>query len=59
MYNDGIAVLGYFELCDFGAKGQGCIQSLTSNILAITWNFFNKSYIFIFLVKLSFKWCII
>ena len=35
----GIAVFGYFELRGFGAKGQGRIQSLTSDISAITRNF--------------------
>ena len=40
VYNYGIAAIGYFAaLHDFGTKGQGCIQSLTSNILGITGNF--------------------
>ena len=39
VYNYGIAVLGYFELHNFGAKGQGHIQSLTSDISAMTGNF--------------------
>ena len=39
MYNYyGIAVFGYF-LCSFGTKGQGHLQSLTSDISAITGNY--------------------
>ena len=54
-----IIVQGYFYLgiLNFAIlvlKGQGCLQYLTFNILAICWEFLDETYIFMFLIKLPF-----
>ena len=51
---DNYGIYGYFELCSFGTKGQGCIQYLTSDISAIYWEFLDKTYIFVFLIRWPF-----
>ena len=51
--------MGYLCILNFVIlvpKGQGHIKSLTSDILAVTGNYW--IYIFLFPVKLSFKQCI-
>ena len=46
--------MGYLGILNFAIlvpKVQGCIQFLTSDILAITGEFLDKTYIFVFLIR--------
>ena len=52
---DNYGIFGYLNFVVLVPKGQGHLQFLTSDISTITGKFLITLYIFIFLVKLSFK----